>query len=260
MHTSKKDRESPSDKGVLPVTKRRGETLAKLIQRVREEYDISPDIPVTYAGRLDPMAEGIVLLLTGDTRFQKDAYSAQEKEYKFQILFGISTDTYDPLGNIIDTQIPLTKKITKELIEEKIKEVLRSPLPYPPFSSKPVQGKPLFVHARADTLPESMPLQHGTVLTYRIEGISEIPFNALVEEIVQTIALVEGDFRQQETIAQWHTVKEKYGGTLVSLATITATVSSGVYIRSISSAVGESITIPSIAYRIKRTRVGTYCL
>ena len=49
--------------GVILVYKNIGETPLEAIERAREEENISTDVPITYAGRLDPMAEGLLLVL-----------------------------------------------------------------------------------------------------------------------------------------------------------------------------------------------------
>ena len=43
-----------------------GETPLECLERIRLEYGKPKDIPMTYAGRLDPMAEGLLIILVGD--------------------------------------------------------------------------------------------------------------------------------------------------------------------------------------------------
>ncbi len=57
---------------------------------------------ITHTGSLDPMAEGVVVVLTGEDRFLKEKYSNSDKEYEFEILIGVSTDSHDLLGLIND--------------------------------------------------------------------------------------------------------------------------------------------------------------
>ena len=49
-------------------------------------------------GRLDPLAEGVLLILIGDECKNKEKYLGLDKEYEVAIIFGISTDTGDALG------------------------------------------------------------------------------------------------------------------------------------------------------------------
>ena len=57
------------------VHKRWGETPLEALERLRAEEGIAADVPMTYAGRLDPAAEGLLIILTGEECKNKDAYS-----------------------------------------------------------------------------------------------------------------------------------------------------------------------------------------
>ena len=51
-----------------------------------------------YAGRLDPMAEGVLLVLVGDENKKIGQYMGFDKEYVAEILLGFSSDSNDVLG------------------------------------------------------------------------------------------------------------------------------------------------------------------
>ena len=80
------------------VEKREGETPLQALMRVRKVYPELKDLPLTYAGRLDPMATGLLLVLIGEECKRKDEYLALSKTYEFEVLFGASSDTGDILG------------------------------------------------------------------------------------------------------------------------------------------------------------------
>ena len=81
------------------VNKQPGETPLEALARYRATRpDLVATTPMTYAGRLDPMASGTLLVLVGDECKNKDAYLGLDKEYEIEVLFGISTDTQDALG------------------------------------------------------------------------------------------------------------------------------------------------------------------
>ena len=86
--------------------KNRTETMSVCMERIRAEADISSDIPMTYAGRLDPMAEGLVVFLVGDMRFQKEQMLKMNKTYQIEFFLGYETDTYDVLGMVQKSQCP----------------------------------------------------------------------------------------------------------------------------------------------------------
>ena len=54
--------------------KNMGETPLECLERMRKEHRISDDIPMTYAGRLDPMAEGLMVVLVGEECKNKEKY------------------------------------------------------------------------------------------------------------------------------------------------------------------------------------------
>ena len=110
---------------------------------------------MTYAGRLDPMASGLLLILAGKEVKQKERYLKLSKEYEFEILFGFSTDTHDILGKVYHSNILTNVGIN--LSKKKLVKLIRSNLKnfqgeftqdYPMYSSKTVKGKPLFQYAR----------------------------------------------------------------------------------------------------------------
>src|SRR4051812_15345092 len=71
--------------------------------KFKQAFPEYADQKIAYAGRLDPMAEGLLLLLIGNETKKRKDYEALSKTYEFSILLGISTDTYDLLGKIKET-------------------------------------------------------------------------------------------------------------------------------------------------------------
>lgn len=249
---------SQSLSGVFPIYKKAGETLASLVARFRNEQSLSDGMPITYAGRLDPMASGLVLLLVGETCKQKDAFLGLDKTYIFEVLFGVSTDSFDMLGLITDTgkYLPTEKEILESL--EKIKDT--KSFFYPPFSSKPVDGKPLFTHAKAGTLPDTLPTLEGKIHTSILQNTAIRLVKELVGNSIEIMQKVEGDFRQEEIIIGWEKFLENNKDKKCVVATLETTVSSGIYIRTIAVLLGAALGIPALAYSIDRTNVGEYML
>ena len=69
-------------KKVILLNKKEGETPLECINRAKEEGIIPKDEKATYAGRLDPMAEGLLIVLTGESVHKKEEYLKLSKEYK----------------------------------------------------------------------------------------------------------------------------------------------------------------------------------
>lgn len=239
--------------GICEVWKERGETLAELLKRFRYEKGFPGSKPITYAGRLDPMAEGVVLLLYGNARFEKDAHLRKTKTYEVEILFGVATDTLDPLG-VIEKCDPVV------LPHEKVTEVVHSmsditSLPYPLYSSRPVEGIPLFVHARKGT---SVAVPDKKVVIHAVEvlDIKEVDLIEYAQSAIEDIGRVVGDFRQEECKDSWAEVAKRGSVARCTLATISVTASSGTYMRSLAAWCGDKLGIPAIAFCITRTKIG----
>jgi tRNA U55 pseudouridine synthase TruB len=68
---------------------------------------LSGDTRISFAGRLDPMASGLLCLLVGPAAVarQKEFENIGRKVYEFELLLGIRTDTSDVLGVVRETRI-----------------------------------------------------------------------------------------------------------------------------------------------------------
>ncbi len=122
---------------VLNLYKRMGETPRERLERLRREKPMYAQEVLSYAGRLDPMAEGVLLALVGSANKRREAYLDMSKEYVLDVLFGFSTDTHDVLGRIMEWGD--SASVTKRQIELGLNEFRGSvSQEYPPFSSKTV--------------------------------------------------------------------------------------------------------------------------
>jgi tRNA pseudouridine(55) synthase len=248
--------------GVFPFWKNPGETLAVMLRRFREEQNLGPDEKLTYAGRLDPMAEGIVPILSGPARFRKDHLMSASKTYEVDILLGIGTDTGDTLG-LVNKDISVVRQ-DLTTVQDAIGQLSQiTEMVYPSYSSRPVDGKPLFMHARAGN-KVSLPIKKVTIYSLELLDVKELPLRALLSNAQKIIEKVQGDFRQEKIIAQWRSMMEADPdsakastgkGDKIQVITIRTTVSSGTYMRSLAEKMGKLLKVPALAYRIVRTEV-----
>jgi tRNA pseudouridine55 synthase len=241
---------------ILNVYKPIGWTPLQCIDQLRELYVEYKNSPITYAGRLDPMAEGLLLLLTDEDRYQKDEHQKLNKTYEATILLGINTDSLDTLGLPTKT----TKNIAHiETVE--IKQLLEGTheLPFPNYSSYKVQGKPLHWWTQNTRINEiEIPIQNMKVLEVNNIRIQEAMSNELFDQITETIKIVKGDFRQQEIIEAWEQLlDEPYTFTTISL---TLSVTSGTYIRSLANFLGKELGTGACLLSLKRTSVGKHTI
>ncbi|MCF7834199.1 MAG: hypothetical protein K9L98_02960 [Candidatus Pacebacteria bacterium] len=242
------------------INKKEGETPLEALEHFRKKQKISLDVPITYAGRLDPMAKGLLILLLGQKTKEKEKYLKLEKEYQFEVLFGFSTDTYDVLGKVTKIQeINLTTKDLKEKIEKILGSFLgKSIQKYPIYSSRTVKGKPLFSYARKGEKVE-IPTKEIFIKKINLKKIQKISKTALRKNVCTRIHKVSGDFRQAEILDVWRKSINQNKSKYYLKASFFVQISSGGYVRSLAKELGDKINIPSLAFSIKRTKIGKWC-
>ncbi len=235
--------------------KREGETPLEALGRFRLSHKQYKDVKMTYAGRLDPMASGLLIVLVGEETKKKEKYLALDKEYEFEILFGFATDTYDILGKV------LSSKNTEENLTTSIKNNLKYftgkfVQKYPAYSSKTVKGRPLFAYAKSGQSVE-LPKREVFVKKLQFFKLRKISSLKLLANTEKRIGKVKGDFRQKEILKIWRK-KLQQGKSLLNIGSFRIKCSSGTYVRAIANDLGEKIGMPALAFSIKRTKVGKW--
>lgn len=243
------------------LNKQVGETPLECMEKFRLNEGLDPLLPMTYAGRLDPMAEGLLLVLTGDECKNKDKYLGLDKEYEVEILFGFETDTYDVLGKVMSRESRVVSKIQSEEIKKELEKLKGKFIQeYPAYSSKTVNGIQLHELANKGELPDEMPTKEVEIYNVEIIDEREISSKTLLEEIKNNISKVKGDFRQSEILSLWDQScrRSDYLQAGYKIIKIKVACSSGTYMRSLAHNLGQKLGVPALAYSIKRTRVGEY--
>lgn len=172
------------------ISKIVGQTPLQALELFRSTIPELMDVSLTYAGRLDPMASGKLLILIGNECKNRKQYDGLDKEYEFEILFGFKSDTGDVLG--------MSEECSSDVLfsEYELKKVTRSFLgnfksPYPVFSSKTVEGKPLFHHAVENNLGDiTIPMIKGRIYQIAFCGMREVIAGKLIENILEKVSLL----------------------------------------------------------------------
>ena len=130
--------------GVLIVDKPAGLTSHDVVNRVRR---ILQQPSVGHLGTLDPLATGVLPLVTGNLTRLAQFYGASEKTYEGNIRFGFATDTYDSDGE--PSSSPHTVNVSLEQMQKLASRFigLIEQMP-PPFSAKKIKGVPAYKLAR----------------------------------------------------------------------------------------------------------------
>lgn len=265
------------------IHKNLGETPLQALERLRESCDISQQTPMTYAGRLDPLAEGELLILVGEECKQKERYIGLDKEYEVEILLGAQTDTGDVMGKVVDNLEVLTedKTVKKDFGIEEIRKVLEKftgkvNWTYPAFSSKTVQGKPLFLWSLEGKIDEvEAPLRESEIYELELLGgsTSKLGASELREQVHSKINSITpvpkdvaskrlgADFRRAEVLASWAAFFAKCPKTPfghkreLEVIKVRCKCSSGTYMRTLAQKIGEELGVPALALSIVRTEI-----
>jgi len=199
--------------GVINIDKPLRYTSHDVISQLRRILNIKQ---IGHAGTLDPMAVGVLPVCIGKaTRIIEYLYS--DKAYRAYIKLGVSTDTLDAEGEIIEQKpVSYDEEAVKKILAGFQGEIYQKP---PMYSAVHYKGKRLYEYARANI---------------NIEDIPERKVNISRIELIEVLE----------------------AGTPFPTVIIDIECSSGTYIRSIAADLGEKLGCgASLAYLI-RTRAG----
>ena len=129
---------------IINIDKPIGWTSFDIVKKVKR---ITGQKKVGHGGTLDPFASGVLILGTGKDTKKLSLITKHDKSYQAELQLGITTNTLDPEGDIID------KKLIPALDEKSILRILKSfegsqkQIP-PMFSAKKHKGVRLYRLAR----------------------------------------------------------------------------------------------------------------
>ncbi|MBN2094350.1 MAG: hypothetical protein JW740_03235 [Candidatus Zambryskibacteria bacterium] len=246
---------------VYNVYKDRGETPLECLERfVKNDPNLSEE-KMTYLGRLDPLAEGVLLLGNGkDTKQEnRERFFNLDKEYDFAAIFGFATDTYDVLGKVVkeesveDINIMDVRKVA--MIYEGKREQK-----YPKYSSKIISKKKILKDKESNSefdLEKAL-IKDITIYQLELKRLETLTHKKLFWRLFTDISKVNGEFRQKEILALWKDILLKNPENKIYLGHFNAHVSSGTYIRSLVNDMGATLGCGATTLSIKRNRVGDY--
>lgn len=245
-----------------------GETPLMALNRWKKENPAYASVPASYAGRLDPMASGKLLVLLGEECKRQKEYTGLDKEYEIEVLLDVGSDTGDALG--------IVEYVCKETVVEggALRKALRAERgvhlrPYPLFSSKTVHGKPLFLHTLEGTIAHiEIPTHEERIHHISERGITHVSAAALQARIAGFLAKVPrsdepskqlgADFRIDDGRASWEKLFAAAGERTFAVLSLRVACGSGTYMRSLAGRIGEALGTRALALSIKRTKIGKY--
>jgi tRNA pseudouridine55 synthase len=141
--------------GVIIIDKPAGWTSHDAVNRMRR---ILQQRSVGHLGTLDPLATGVLPLVTGGLTRLAQFYTTSEKSYEGVIRFGFATNTYDADGDPVENNVgtaavgcpegrrpDLSLETLQTLAAGFLGRIEQVP---PPFSAKKIHGVPAYKLAR----------------------------------------------------------------------------------------------------------------
>jgi len=130
--------------GLLLVHKPPGLTSHDVVQAVRRKLGVKR---IGHTGTLDPMAEGLLILLVGPATRHQQAFQGHDKAYEAVLRLGTQTDTGDADGRPIRTApVPsFDPARVAEVLSSFEGELVQTP---PAYSAVKVRGRPAYWWAR----------------------------------------------------------------------------------------------------------------
>jgi tRNA pseudouridine55 synthase len=193
--------------GLLLVNKPSGITSFGLLKQIKKKLSVKK---IGHCGTLDPLAQGLMLVLVGKATKKQDFFMKKDKIYKATIKLGIKTDTADMAGKIIATAgyEHITVDDVKKICEDFIGEIEQVP---PMYSALKVKGKKLYDLARQGITVErkkrKIKIYYIDILNFkagiieaRIKCSSGTYIRTLAEDIgsaLKTEAVLSGLVREQ---------------------------------------------------------------
>ena len=138
--------------GIILVDKPCGWTSHDVVGKLR---GILRERRIGHSGTLDPMATGLLVVFAGRATRAVEFAEADSKEYIAGLRLGVSTDTQDTTGNVLNTCETLPSK--DELIAAAngfLGEISQIP---PMYSAIKINGKKLYELARRGEIVERSP-------------------------------------------------------------------------------------------------------
>ncbi len=247
------------------LDKPRGVTPLEALEQWKLEHPAFAALPASYAGRLDPMASGVLLILLGAECRKQAAYTGLDKEYEIEVVLDFSTDTGDALGlpryESVETIFPTDLSGTLRSLEG------AHSVPYPAFSSKTVDGVPLFRYALEGTL-DTIDIPEHVETIYRITQLSaqNLSNTELEDRITDALAVVPksddpgkelgADFRQDVIRAGWRALMGGIPERQFAVLKLRVACGSGAYMRTLAERLGAALGTTGFALSIRRTRIG----
>jgi len=242
---------------VFALDKPIGPTAAQALARLRSLDPSLAHVTLGHAGRLDPLAEGLLTVLVGDENRHVHSLRGSDKTYRVEVLLGLASDSFDALGLVgepvaTETDVDALARACSARVGPYVQA-------YPPFSQARVGGRSLIALARAGVAYEA-PTASRVLHALEVLGGGSITMREACDDALARVARVHGDFRQAAVVLRWRAVTAANPSTRLGLATLHVRCSGGTYMRTLARDLGADLGVAAMAWRIRRTAAGDLTL
>jgi len=124
------------------VDKPKGPTSSRVVERIKKKFNVKAG----HTGTLDPLATGLLVILTGKFTKNASSFLKLDKAYEVKAILGIETDTFDSEGTVLRRR---DNEIAREELENVLKEFSGDIWQTPPlYSAKKIAGRKAYQLAR----------------------------------------------------------------------------------------------------------------
>ncbi len=149
---------------IIPVYKPKGVTSFEVVRRVRRELNLKK---IGHSGTLDPLAEGLLILLAGPETKSMNNFLKLDKEYLATLRLGAVSKSYDLETEVVEQagSLDLPFERIEEIVGRFVGRIEQVP---PDYSATWVNGKRAYSLARRGVKPDLKP-KVVTIHEIRIE-------------------------------------------------------------------------------------------
>ena len=156
--------------GIIVVNKEKGCTSHDLVSKVKKILKEK----VGHTGTLDPLATGVLPLLIGKGTLCSKYLINHNKEYIAVLKLGVSTDTIDSEGKVLEEKEVDSSILEKTNAEKILSSFIGKQIQEPPiYSAIKVNGKKLYEYARKGESVE-IPKREIEIYDMELRGINKI--------------------------------------------------------------------------------------
>ena len=156
--------------GIIVVNKQKGCTSHDVVNKVKKIVNKK----VGHTGTLDPLATGVLPLLIGKGTLCSKYLINHDKVYEVSLKLGISTDTMDAEGKIVEEKEVNSNILAKENVEKVLSSFIGKQEQTPPiYSAIKVAGKKLYEYARKGQKVE-IPKREIEIYNIKLVGINKV--------------------------------------------------------------------------------------